>query len=119
MAYATTDEQYGIATTLADYVIESENITETPQIETVPNQTNQVADEIQYDTRYELRLTVRGKTKPAATILAYGKNGSADVKWAVDSVEEAGSYNGLRRFNITAHRTTLYPAAAAEARKQA
>lgn len=114
MAYATTDEQYGITSALDGYVIESENITDTPQVETVPNQKNQVADEIQYDTRYELRITVRGKTKPAATILAYASN-----KWAVDSVEEAGSYNGLRRYNITAHRTSLYPGTATTARKQA
>lgn len=114
MAYATTDEKYGISTTLADYVIESENITDTPQVEAIPNQKNQTADEIQYDTRYELRLTVRGKTKPAATILTYGSN-----KWAVDSVEEAGSYNGLRRYNITAHRTSLYPASGTAARTQA
>ena len=40
MAYATTDEQYGITTTLDGYVIESENITENPQVESVPNQKN-------------------------------------------------------------------------------
>lgn len=114
MAYATTDEQYGITTTLDGYVIESENITENPQVESVPNQKNQVADEIQYDTRYDLRLTVRGATKPAATILDY-----ASQKWAVDSVEAAGSYNGLKRFNITAHRTSLFPGEETAARKQA
>ena len=114
MEYATTDEQYGITTTLDGYVIESENITDTPQVEPVPNQKNQVADEIQYDTRYELRLTVRGATKPAATILTY-----ANDKWSVDSVEAAGSYNGLKRFNITAHRTSLYPGSSTTARKQA
>lgn len=116
MAGETTQasaEQYGIAETLTDYVIESANETETPQVETVPNQKNQVTDEIQYDTRHELRLTVRGATKPAATILSYGDN-----KWAVDSVEKAGVYNGLRRFNITAHRTSLYPGANATARTQ-
>ncbi len=106
-------EQYGIAETLTGYVIESANETETPQVEPVPNQKNQVTDEIQYDTRHELRLTVRGATKPAATILDYGGN-----KWAVDSVEKAGSYNGLRRYNITAHRTSLYPGANATARTQ-
>lgn len=113
-AYTIADERYGIATTLEGYVIESENVTETPQVEPIPNQKNQLADEIQYDTRYELRLTVRGATKPAATILTYDSE-----KWAVDSVEKAGSYNGLKRFNITAHRTTLYPGSTATARTTA
>lgn len=113
-AYTTAAEKYGITETLEGYVIESETITETPQVENIPNQKNQVADEIQYDTRYDLKLTVRGATKPAATILAYSSQ-----KWAVDSVEAAGSYNGLKRFNITAHRTTLYPASSATARTSA
>lgn len=107
-------EQYGIETSLEGYVIESENETEAPQVEPVPNQKNQLADEIQYDVRHDLRLTVRGATKPAATILTYN-----DHKWAVDDVEKAGTYNGLRRFNITAHRTSLYPPANAVARTQA
>jgi hypothetical protein len=107
-------EVYGINTSLDGYVIESESETETPLVETVPNQKNQVADEIQYDVRHDLRLTVRGATKPEATVLTYN-----DQKWAVDSVEKAGTYNGLRRFNITAHRTSLYPGANTTARTQA
>ena len=33
----------------------------------------------------------------------------ADKKWKVDSVEEAGSYNGLRRWNINAHKYENWP----------
>lgn len=118
--YTTADEQYGIATTLEGYVIESENITKTPQVEPVPNQKNQVEDEIEYDTRWELRLTVRGKNKPSAAIMKYGKKADGkDELWAVDSVEDAGSYNGLKRYNITAHHTTKYPKDGATARTQA
>ena len=98
-------EVYGINTSLEGYVIESESETETPQVETVPNQKNQVADEIQYDVRHDLRLTVRGATKPAATVLTYN-----DHKWAVDSVEKAGTYNGLRRWNVKAHKYVNFPA---------
>lgn len=100
----TEDEVYGIVETLAGYVIESVNDTETPQIEPVPDQKNKLKDEIQYDTRIDLRLTVRGKNKPSAGILDFDNK-----KWAVDSVEKAGIYNGLRRWNITAHRTDDYP----------
>lgn len=107
-------EVYGIETSLDGYVIESENETEKPLVEPVPNQKNQLADEIQYDVRHDLRLTVRGTTKPAATILTYNNQ-----KWAVESVEKAGTYNGLRRFSITAYRTSLYPGANTAARTQA
>lgn len=112
--YGTAAEKYGVETTLEGYVVESVNSTDTPQVEVVPNQKNQTTDEIEYDVRTDLRLTVRGATKPEATILTYdGK------KYAVDSVEHAGTYNGLRRFNITAHRTKLYPADTTTARTQA
>lgn len=94
-------EQYGVSNTLAGYVVESENITTSPQREQVHNHQNAVTAEIEYDIRYELKLTVRGASEPAATTLSY-----ASQTWIVDSVEKAGSYNGLRRFNITAHRYT-------------
>lgn len=103
-----TAEEYGISSSLANYTIESENITTTPQREQVPDQKNAVVKEIRYDTRYDLRLTVRGETEPAATTINYGTTGSgssaAPITWIVDTVEKAGTYNGLRRFNITAHR---------------
>ena len=92
-------EQYGVSNTLAGYVIETENTTTSPQRELVHNQQNAVTAEIQYDIRYELKLTVRGASEPAATTLSYDSQ-----TWIVDSVEKAGSYNGLRRYNITAHR---------------
>ena len=94
-------EQYGVSTTLSGYVIESETITTSPQREQVHNQQNAVTAEIQYDIRYELKLTVRGASAPAATTLSYDSE-----TWIVDSVEKAGSYNGLRRYNVTAHRYT-------------
>ena len=119
MANNDPDEVYGINKTLDGYTIESHNETETPLAEPVPNQHNQVEDEIQYDTRHNLRLVVRGAAKPTATILSFGTNGNDPIKWAVDSVEEAGTYNGLRRFTIEAHRTSKYPKANTAARTPA
>ena len=91
--------EYGITSTLKDYTIESENITDSPRREEVPDQRNAVAKEIRYDTRYELRLTVRGTAKPSTSTITYDSN-----TYIVDSVEKAGTYNGLQRWNITAHR---------------
>ena len=97
---------YGITNTLNGYTIESETITETPQVESVPDQKNAVANEIIYDTRWDLRLTVRGSSAPAVS-QSFSYNSHS---WAVDSIEQAGTYNGLQRFNITAHRFNNFPA---------
>lgn len=101
----------GIQNTLTGYVIETESIVPTDVCEPVPDQDNATADEITYDTRTDLRLTVRsattGKTAPAtagSTTFSY-----AGAKWKIDSCEEAGSYNGLRRWNIVGHRFTNFP----------
>ena len=102
----------GITNTLSGYVVETESITPADRSEEVPDQKGAVADEISYDTRTDLRLTVRsattGTTAPTtagATNFTY-----AGSKWKVDSCEEAGSYNGLRRWNINAHKYENFPA---------
>ena len=111
----------GITNTLSGFVIETETITETPVQEDFDDQTGARADEQVYDTRFDLRLTVYGAnseadiddvvvdfsssdTKKGKKIVYAGKN------WKVDSCEEAGSYNGRRRWNISAHRYNNYPA---------
>ena len=95
----TVAGEYGITSALEGYTIESENVTDSPRREEVPDQRNAVAKEIRYDTRYELRLTVRGKEKPSNSTITYDGN-----TYIVDNVEKAGTYNGLKRWNITAHR---------------
>jgi len=104
-ATATT-ETYGIAETLANYTIESANLTDTPQVEEVRDQKNALVNEIKYDTLWDLKLVLRGATKPTAgTDITY--NG---VKYRISSVEDAGTYNGLRRFTVTAKKTDNFPA---------
>ena len=94
------DGEYGISKTLAGFTIESCSVTEEQQLEKVPDQKNRVAKEIHYDTIYNLNMTVRGASKPSAAAgLTYDGQ-----KYILDSVEDAGTYNGLRRFNIKGHR---------------
>ena len=111
----------GITNTLSGYVVETENITPADRSEEVPDQKGAIADEISYDVRTDLRLTVRSATTGAEAPTTAGATNFtyAGSKWKVDSCEEAGSYNGLRRFNITAHRTSLYPGANTTTRTQA
>ena len=92
--------EYGISKTLAGFTIESVTVTEEPQREKVPDQKNRVAKELHYDTLYNLNMTVRGASKPSVQAgLTYDGQ-----KYIIDSVEDAGTYNGLRRFNIKGHR---------------
>ena len=107
-----TAEEYGISTTAQNITIESETITESPQVETVPDQKNAVVKEIKYDKRIDLRLTYRG-TKLSETAGQNGENSTVTyngAKYYVDIHESAGSYNGLKRYNLSAHRFDNAPA---------
>ena len=97
---------YGIPVTATGITIESITITETPQTETVPDQANAVVNEITYDKRVDLKLTYRG-TKLTETNGCVTVDG---VKYFVDSHEEAGTYNGLKRYNLTGHKFNNFPA---------
>ena len=102
----------GIQHTLENFVIETESITPADRSEDVPDQQGAIADEINYDIRTDLRLTVRSATTgvDAPTTAGTTNFQYAGSKWKVDSVEEAGSYNGLRRWNINAHKYENFPA---------
>lgn len=112
-ANTTPAEQYGISTSTSGIVVESETITKTPLAEPVPNQTNATTAEIKYDERIDLKLTYRG-TKLTVTAGTVGSSNDTvtynDVTYYVDSHEDAGTYNGLKRYNLTAHRFTACPA---------
>ena len=117
-APATFAGEYGVDEALTGYTIETLVDTSTPQREIVYDQYNRRVKEIRYDTLKSIRLTVRGNTAsnvPAAVGVAATTSapitGSdlllGGVHFIVDSIEKAGSYNGLKRFNVDAHSTTL------------
>lgn len=109
-----TRSQRGVSNTLAaaDYVVETETITEANRAEEVPNQDGAIVNELDYDKRYDLSLTCHSskasQTAAPATVGAVDFD-YAGAKWKVDNVQEAGSYNGLRRWTIAAHRYTGFP----------
>jgi hypothetical protein len=107
-----TAETYGVATETTGITVESETITDSPVVESVPDQKNAVAKEIKYDTRTDLKLTYRG-TKLAETAGQNGENSTVTyngVKYYVDSHEKAGTYNGLQRYSLSAHKFENAPA---------
>ena len=101
----------GVTRTLSGYIVESESISKAPQSEQTSDQTGAIAAEEIYDHRTDLSLTVISssstRTAPACTNdkITYG-----GATYFVDSVEEAGTYNGILRFNIKAHRWDNCPA---------
>ena len=102
-----TAEQYGITETASGITIESLTETPSPIGEPIPDQKNATVKEVYVDTRYDLQLTYRG-TKLAETA---GTVGGENTKitfngrtYYVDSHETAGIYNGLKRYNLRAHR---------------
>ncbi|MGN0833055.1 MAG: hypothetical protein ACI4RD_05345 [Kiritimatiellia bacterium] len=102
-----TDEQYGIAETATGITIESLTETSSPIGEPIPDQKNATAKEVYVDTRIDIALTYRGKklTETAGTV--GGENAKITFNgktYYIDSHDSAGSYNGLRRYNLRAHR---------------
>ena len=106
----------------ANFVVESETITETPVQEDFDDQSGARADEQVFDTRTDLKLTVYAATAAAkisdivvAMPTGYtGKrikypNTTGGAYYKVDSAEEAGTYNGRRRWNISAHKFNNFP----------
>ena len=90
----TNNDRYGVAETITGYTIESINITDSDQREQVHNQTNAVVKELIYDTRYDLKVTLRGASKPTAA--TFDGIGGANVKWILDSIEPPRNFSARR-----------------------
>ena len=112
----------GITNTLTGFVVETERIVGAPVQEDVPDQNGAQADEIVYDNRKNLTLTVYGATSSASTASVIEDmptgytgqrikypSGNGGVYYKVDSVEEAGTYNGRRCWTITGHKFDNFP----------
>ena len=100
----------GVAKTYTNGSIENYTITVSPQAEQVPDQYGAIACEMVYDHRTDLSLTMHaaGSTAPTCSGDTVTFDGAT---YHVDSVAEAGSYNGVTRWTITAHRFANTPAA--------
>ena len=116
-----TGSPRGIDNTLDGFVLENEDFSESPVQEDFDDQKGARADEKVYDTRVDLTITVYGKTADAkiSSVLTEIENSGgkkityAGKAWKVDNCREAGTYNGRRRWTITAHRYDNFPAQAA------
>lgn len=78
---------------------ETVNTTSSPVSVDVPNETGAVVEIIQYDTRYEFTGTCHG-AKPS---FEGGKFTYDNQTYCVDSIEEAGTYNQIKRWTVRGH----------------
>ena len=99
----------GIAKTYTNGSIENYTITRNPIAEQVPDQYGAIACEMVYDERTDLSLTMHaaGSTPPTVSGDTVTFDGAT---YHVDSVAEAGTYNGVTRWTITAHKWDNSPA---------
>ena len=101
----------GVAKTYSNGSIEDYTITRPPISEAVPDQYGAIATEMVYDHKEDLSVTMHaaGSTAPTFT----GDTVTFDSKtWQVDSVAEAGSFQNVTRWTVTAHRYDNFPAGA-------
>lgn len=108
--------EWGIDNTLADCIIQSENITEEAITDQTQDQKGAVVSELDYDHHWTLSLTLLcDKEKAPIT----GTGSAFDVgdytmtyagnKWKVKTVAYTGSYNAKKQYVVTAERWTNFP----------
>ena len=108
----------GVAATFTNGSIEDITVTRNVIAEQVADQYGAIACEMVYDHRYDLTLTMHaaGSTAPVQsgdTLSVFdAKDGEGVKDWHVDSVAQAGSYQNVTRWTITAHRFDNTPASA-------
>lgn len=108
----------GVAATFTGGSIEDCTVTKNVIAEQVADQYGAIACEMVYDHRYDLNLTMHAAgstapTMPGDTLSAFdAKDGEGAKNWHVDSVAQAGSYQNVTRWTITAHRFDNSPASA-------
>jgi hypothetical protein len=99
----------GVDKTYSGGSIEDYTITTSPIAEQVPDQYGAIACEMVYDHRVDLSVTMHAAGATAPTFP--GDTITFDsVNYHVDSVAEAGSYQNVTRWTVTAHRYDNSPA---------
>lgn len=106
----------GISASFANGSIEDINVTKNVIAEQVPDQYGAIACEMVYDHRYDLTFTMHAAgstapTMPGDTLPSFdAKDGEGVKNWHVDNCAFAGTYQGVTRWTITAHRYDNTPA---------
>ena len=106
--------QWGIDTTLSGYIIQDININESRVTDVTRDQKGAVVSELDYDKRWELTFTAIGGDGTEGTPTAF-EPGKIDFNlvgktWKIDTCTYVGSYQDKKKYSVTAHKTTHWPA---------
>lgn len=109
----------GIDRDLTGYVIQDEDITQNKRLHRVPDQKDRTAYEEVVENTWNLSCSVisDGASTEAPPLEdgdyfiypSTGTMGTDKWRWQVDSCKEAGTYNGDRKWTVTAHRYDDWP----------
>ena len=109
----------GIDRDLTGYVIQDEDITQNKRLHRVPDQKDKTAYEEVIENTWNLTCSVisDGASTDAPPLENHdyfiypstGTMGTDKWRWQVDSCKEAGTYNGDRKWTVTAHRSDEWP----------
>ena len=106
----------GVRVEIDGYVAQNVNITRSPQRQEYADQNGAIRGGAEYDARYEFSATVYATGASTASPfdgkdrVAIAIDGTTNC-WALDSVQEAGTYNDVTRWTVSAHRFLNWPTA--------
>jgi hypothetical protein len=107
----------GVSASFTNGSIEDVSVTKNVIAEQVADQYGAIPVEMVYDHRYDLVVTMHAAgstapTMPGDTLSSFdAKDGEGAKNWHVDSCVYAGTFQGVTRWTINAHRFDNTPAA--------
>lgn len=109
----TDESARGISDVISGYVAQNVNVTRAPVRQEYPDQVGAVRGGKKYDERFNLTATVysasSSRTPPFDGL---SRIQFRNQYWELDDCQEAGTYNDLMRWTVTAHRYTNWPTSA-------
>ena len=106
---ASYEVQFGIGNTYAGVIIQSEDLSKTDIAHMVHDQYGRVSNEMSYDEDKRNVFTFIASALPAALGAVGSTFVYAGITWKIDSLTEAGVFDGLRRWTVNAQCYYNYP----------
>ena len=104
------DVLFGVSHTVTGFIVQSEDFTKTDINHIVYDQYGRVANVISYDDEKKVVFTMIGSGSLPATLKVSGNTFSyGGVTFHVDSIAEAGTFDGMRKWTVNATTWYNYP----------
>lgn len=109
----TDESARGITDAISGYVAQNVNVTRAPVRQEYPGQEGAIYGGKEYDERFSLSATVYSASSSRTPPFDGMKRIQfRNQYWVLDDCQEAGTYNDLMRWTVTAHRFTNWPTSA-------